>query len=338
MQLELPGVRIVDVETCDFGLMAPLDTAALLRAARGEDGARYLASPVARTLVAELGVERRHLTQVPGQPVAPGRLNALDLARSAVGRLAARRRDELARLDALIFVSTSNPNPCNSQAALLAETAGLSASCFDLKAGCSGGVLGVAQGALLIGAGCERVLVVMAENLSQLTPPADLRMLLTVGDGAACVLLERSARGGFLRVLHGTAPEHAGSMVVRTPFPPSTPGAQYTYEIADARRARDFLAQRWRTLYRESLAGFADPPDWWFFHQTHAAQVHALLCEHGMTPSRTVNVVTTHGNMGTSTFAVAMARAFPHIRPGQRYLLQAVGGGISWCSIVAEHA
>ena len=31
----------------------------------------------------------------------------------------------------------------------------------------------------------ERVLVVMAENLSQLTPAEDLRMLLTVGDGAA---------------------------------------------------------------------------------------------------------------------------------------------------------
>ena len=91
MQLEIPGVRIVDVETCDFGLMRRLDTAALLRAARPTDGARYLASPVARRLVAELGVERRYLTHVPGQPVRPGRLNAFDLAQSALGRLAARR-------------------------------------------------------------------------------------------------------------------------------------------------------------------------------------------------------------------------------------------------------
>lgn len=338
MQLEIPGVRIVDVETCDFGLMPPpLDTAALLRAARPTDGARYLASPVARRLVAELGVERRYLTQVPGQPARPGRLNAFDLARSALGRLAARRRDELAQLDALIFVSTSNPNPCNSQAALLAETCGLRASCLDLKAGCSGGVFALAQGALLIRAGCERVLVVMAENLSQLTPPDDLRMLLTVGDGAACVLLERSVRGGFLRVLHGTAPEHAGAMTVRTPFPPPTADARYAYEISEAGPARDFLHQRWRTLYQESLAGLNGTPDWWFFHQTHGAQVDALLREHGMDPSCTVNVVTTHGNMGTPTFAVAMARAFPRLRPGQRYLLQAVGGGISWCSIVAEH-
>ena len=337
MQLEIPGVRIVDVETCDFELMPRLDTSALLGAARPTDGARYLASPVAQRLLAELGVEHRYLTHVPGQPVAPGRLNAFDLARSALERLVARRRDALAQLDALIFVSTSNPNPCNSQAALLAETCGLRASCFDLKAGCSGGVFGVAQGALLIRAGCERVLVVMAENLSQLAPPDDLRMLLTVGDGAACVLLERSVNGGFLRVLHGTAPEHAGAMTVRTPFPPPTADARYAYEIREAGPARDFLHQRWRTLYQESLAGLNGRPDWWFFHQTHGAQVDALLREHGMDPSRTANVVTTHGNMGTPTFAVAMARAFPRLRPGQRYLLQAVGGGISWCSIVAEH-
>lgn len=338
MQLELPGVRIVDVETCDFGRLPSLDTAALVRLARPTDGARYLASPVARRLVAELGVERRYLTQVPGQAVAPARLNALDLAQSAVQRLAARRRDELARLDALIFVSTSNPNPCNSQAALLADICGLRASCLDLKAGCSGGVLGVAQAALLIRAGCERVLVVMAENLSQLTRPDDLRMLLTVGDGAACVLLERSDRGGFLRVLHGTAPEHAQAMIVATPFPPPTADARYGYEIREAAPARDFVQQRWRELYDESIAGLNGAPDWWFFHQTHGAQVDSLLSEHGMDPSRTVNVVTTHGNMGTPTFAVAMAQAFQRLQPGQRYLLQAVGGGISWCSIVGEHA
>jgi 3-oxoacyl-[acyl-carrier-protein] synthase III len=337
MQLEIPGVRIVDVETCDFGLMPRLDTAALLRAARPTDGARYLASPLARRFVAELGVERRYLTHVPGQPARPGRLTAVDLAQSALGRLAARRSGELARLDALIFVSTSNPNPCNSQAALLAERQGLRASCFDLKAGCSGGVLGVAQAALLVHAGCDRVLVVMAENLSQLTSPDDIRMLLTVGDGAACVLLERSARGGFLRVLHGTAPEYAGAMMVRTPFPPATSDAQYAYEMGETGPARDFLQQRWRTLYQDSLAGLNGTPHWWFFHQTHGAQVDGLLREQGRDPSRTVNVVTTHGNMGTPTFAVAMARAFPRVRPGERYLLQAVGGGISWCSIVAEH-
>ncbi|HKA58505.1 MAG TPA: hypothetical protein VKD28_07805, partial [Gemmatimonadales bacterium] len=192
MRLEAPRVRIVDVETCDFGQIPTYDVAAVLQAACPADASRYLTSAASRRLISQLGVSRRHLTQLPGAPPQCGRLNALDLARSAVQRLQARRSHALQRLDALIFVSTSNPNPCNSQAALLADACGLKASCLDIKAGCSGGVLGLLQAALLLEAGCRRVLVVMAENLSQFTPPDDLRMLLTVGDGAACVLLERA--------------------------------------------------------------------------------------------------------------------------------------------------
>lgn len=340
MQLSVPNVRIADVETCDFGLLPSVETETLLRAAHPTDWRRYLESDTARRFLADLGVERRHLTQIPGQPPAPSRLNALDLARSAVSRLRARRPAELAALDALIFVSTSNPNPCNSQAALLAGEFGLNASCLDLKAGCSGGVLGLIQAALLIGSGCERVLVVMAENLSQLTPPDDLRMLLTVGDGAACVLVERCVGPGFLTMIHGTDPSLARAMEVRAPFPPISADARYAFEVQGAAAASAFIASRWRSLYQESLAGAGVPASqlaYWFFHQTHGAQVTSLLTECGVPPSRTVRVVTRHGNMGTPTFACAMARGFAQVRPGDRYLLQAVGGGVSWAAIVAEH-
>ncbi len=339
MQLEAPNVRIADVETCDFTLVPAYDTVTLLRAARPRDAQRYLGSAVARGLIAELGVERRHLTQLPGERAAPGRLTAFELARSAVARLQARRAAELARLDAVIFVSTSNPNPCNSQAALLAEACGLTGSCFDLKAGCSSGVLGLMQGALLIRSGCERVLVVMAENLSQLTPADDLRMLLTVGDGAARVLLERAAGAGFLAMLHGSEPGLARTMMVRTPFPPSGADSQYVYEFGDTNGTAAFLHARWREVFRESLAAAglaATDLAHAVFHQTHAAQIQELAADLGLDPDRVPSVVAEHGNMGTPTFAVALSRV--QLRPGDRYLLQAVGGGVSWGAIVAEHA
>ena len=150
MRLEAPRVRIVDVETCDFSQIPAYDTAAVLEAARPAHAARYLTSAVSRRLISQLGVSRRHLTQLPGAAPHRGRLNALDLAQSAVQRMQARGPHALQRLDALIFVSTSNPNPCNSQAALLAEACGIKASCLDIKAGCSGGVLGVLQAALRV--------------------------------------------------------------------------------------------------------------------------------------------------------------------------------------------
>lgn len=340
MRLSAPAVRIADVETCDFTLMPRYDTSELLRASRPDDAEHCLTSAVSRRLIAELGVQYRHLTHVPGTPPAAGRLTAFDLARSAVMRLQARRASDLARLDALIFVSTSNPNPCNSQAALLARELGLSGSCMDLKAGCSSGVLGLVHAALLIRAGCERVLVVMAENLSQFTPAEDLRMLLTVGDGAACVLLERATGPGFLAMVHGTRATFAGAMSVRTPFPPASADARYVYEFGDTRETATFLRTQWLAVFDESLslAGIerADLA-YALVHQTNVAQVSGLAADLGLGPARMPMVVDALGNMGTPTFAVALARAHASLRPGQRYLLQAVGGGVSWCSIVGEH-
>jgi len=331
----------VDVETCDFGLMRSCDTVTLLQLACPDSWQRYLDSQVARRLIAELGVERRYLTHVPGQVPDPGRRTAIDLARSAVERLRARRAQELARLDALIFVSTSNPNPVNCQAAMLAEQLGLSASCFDLKAGCSSGVLGLAHAALLIDAGCERVLVVAAENLSQIMPADDLRALLSVGDGAACVLVEKCGGPGFLGIVHGTAPAFGTAMAVRTPFPPARADARYVYQFSDPQGTREFLHERWRSLVHESTeaAGIrAIDVAQFCFHQTHRGQVDTLMSDLGIDPARVPRVVRDHGNMGSPTFAVAMAQVFPTIAPGQIYLLAAVGGGVSWCAIVAEHS
>ena len=341
MQLRIPGVRIADVETCDFSLMPCYDTPTLVQLARPDMGQRYLESAVSLRFISELGVQRRHLTHVPGQVADPERPTALDLARSAVKRLLARSPRALDRLDAILFVSTSNPNPCNCQAALLADQLGLTASCLDLKSGCSGGVLGVAQAALLVDAGCERVLVVMAENLSQLTPADDMRMLLTVGDGAACVVVEKCDGAGFLGVLHGTEPRLAGAMAMRTPFPPANSEARYVYEVSDANTARVFLHDRWRSLLRESVAaaglGVGDVQHW-FLHQTHGEQVDGLMNDLPLDPARVARVVHEHGNMGSPTFAVAMSRSFSRMVPGERYLMAAVGGGLSWCAIVAEHA
>jgi 3-oxoacyl-[acyl-carrier-protein] synthase III len=340
MLLEARDVRIADAETCDFDLMPAYATAELLRRALPGDGERYLRSPTSRRLLQELGVERRHLTCVPGEPADPARLNAIDLGCSAVARLQTRRAADLERLDALIFVSTSNPNPCNSQAALLAERCGLRASCMDLKAGCSGGVLGLLQAALLIRSGCQRVLVVMAENLSQFAPLDDLRMLLTVGDGAACVLLERSPGRGFVTMVHGTEPRLARTMRVASTFPPSSSDARYVYEFHDILEASAFQRALWRSVFRDTLeAGGleARDVDRLFCHQTHAGQVRELITDLELDSSRVPNVVLRHGNMGTPTFAVALARSLHELEPGQHYLLQAVGGGVSWCAILGEH-
>lgn len=139
---------------------------------------------------------------------------------------------------------------------------------------------------------------------------------------------------------HGTEPALAGAMAVRAPFPPTSADARYVYEFRDARAVADSLRARWRDLFHESLAaaGLArDDLGYALFHQTHVEQVQSLVADLGLDPARVPMVVVGHGSMGTPTFAVALARVHAKLWPGCRYLLQAVGGGVSWCAIVAEH-
>jgi len=340
MRFERAHARIADVETCDFALMREYSTAEVLQSVQPERWERLLSSPVSRALIDELGVETRRLTHLPGAPADPGRLGALALAASAIRRMAERREAEFAALDAIVFVSTTNPNPCNCQASLLAHESGLAASCLDLKAGCSGGVFGLLQAALMIEGGCRRVLVVMAETLSQLTDPTDLRMALGVGDGAACVLLERCDAPAFRVMVHATDPAFARSMQVEEPFPPTSPDARYVYALRDTTRTQEHLRRRWCELFAEVMAaGGLEPAAlhrvW--LHQTHCGQVEALRGAFGLTAGQAPKIVHRHGNMGTPTFAVAMAADFASLRPGDPYLLQAVGGGVSGCAILAEH-
>ena len=164
-------------------------------------------------------------------------------------------------------------------------------------------------------------------------------MLLTVGDGAACVLLERTPYGGgFLTMIHGSEPALAGTMTIAARFPPLDASIRYEYEFNDVSTTAEFIRTRWRSLLCESLASAGTARvRYAVFHQTHAAQLRDLMADMQLDPARVPVVVGDYGNMGTPTFAVALAQIHSRLAPGDRYLLQAVGGGVSWCAIVAEH-
>jgi 3-oxoacyl-[acyl-carrier-protein] synthase III len=165
-------------------------------------------------------------------------------------------------------------------------------------------------------------------------------MLLTVGDGAACVLLERAPGPGFLAMVHGTEPRLTQTMKISAPFPPATSDSRYVYEFSRTLEAMEFQRSRWRSLFRDTLAACGVAPGelaQMVFHQTQRRQVEDLVADLGLDPARVPSVVEDYGNMGTPTIAVALARVFQRLNAGERYLLEAVGGGVSWCAIVAEH-
>ena len=78
---------------------------------------------------------------------------------------------------------------------------------MDTRTGCSAGLFALATGALYLGAGAERVLVVGAETFSKIIPPEHKVAALALGDGAGawCSAVVRARGFDARRICRPTA-------------------------------------------------------------------------------------------------------------------------------------
>jgi 3-oxoacyl-[acyl-carrier-protein] synthase-3 len=111
-----------------------------------------------------------------------------------------------ARLD-LIIVATATPDyPFPATACLVQDALGAArAGAFDLSAGCTSFVYGLAVGSQMIISGAyDQVLVIGAETLSRIINWTDRNTCVLFGDGAGAVLLQASdVPGGVLSAVLG---------------------------------------------------------------------------------------------------------------------------------------
>lgn len=124
--------------------------------------------------------------------VAPPGITAADL-----GAHAARQIDGYAEADGLIFVTQSPDHFQPANAAILHGRLGLKSdcACFDVGLGCSGWVYGLYLASLMVEhGGCEKVLLVAADTLSQCVNPRDRAVAALFGDAGTATLIERSTR------------------------------------------------------------------------------------------------------------------------------------------------
>ena len=105
-----------------------------------------------------------------------------------------------------------------STAAILADRLGAgNAAAYDLAAGCTGFMYGIAQAFGMVESGLSRrALVVGADVLSKLMNFADRSTCVLFGDGAGAVVVERVARGRASSA-SSSAPTEAGGKDLHLP-------------------------------------------------------------------------------------------------------------------------
>ncbi len=263
---------------------------------------------------------------------------ALDAARHAL-KAAGRDANEID----LIIVATSTPDMVfPSTACILQNKLGANGCpAFDVQAVCSGFVYALTVADAMVRVGSARcALVVGSEIFSRLLDFSDRTTCVLFGDGAGAVILEASETPGILASdLHADGkyvdllcvPGHvAGGVASGDPL--LKMDGQAVFKLAVGVLEKSARA----TLEKAGMG--ADQVDWLIPHQANIRIMQSTARKLRIPPEKVVVTVDQHGNTSAASIPLALDHGVRsgQVRPGQTVLLEGVGGGFTWGSVLLK--
>jgi 3-oxoacyl-[acyl-carrier-protein] synthase-3 len=225
-------------------------------------------------------------------------------------------------------------------AQLSPEAAGIAGSpAFDVQAVCAGFIYAMSVADAMIRAGnAKRALVVGAEVFSRLLDFNDRTTCVLFGDGAGAVVLEASDKPGILATdIHADGkyvgllcvPGHVqGGQILGDPV--LKMDGQGVFKLAVGvleETARAVLAK----------AGLQDSDlDWLVPHQANIRIIQSTAKKMKLSMDKVLLTVADHGNTSAASIPLALdvgVRA-GKLQPGQLVMLEGVGGGFAWGSVL----
>ena len=239
----------------------------------------------------------------------------------------------------LLIVATVTPDfAFPSTAALLATQLGArKAGAYDLSAGCTGFMYGLAQAYGMVASGLsKRALVIGGDVLSKILDWHDRSTLVLFGDGAGAVVLEPVAERGFLGFELGA--DGAGGENLWLPGSGSRAfDDPEKYVKMNGREVFRFatrvLVQSAEELLQQCGTSIADV-DVYVPHQANVRIIDHATRKLGVPSERVVVNVDRYGNTssGSIPLALADAAADGRLRPGKLVLMTGMGAGLTWGS------
>jgi 3-oxoacyl-[acyl-carrier-protein] synthase-3 len=276
------------------------------------------------------GIARRH--------IADESQTSSDLALEAAKNALVAAGVEASQID-LIVVATSTPDYIfPSTACLLQRKLGVAGcAAFDVQAVCTGFIyaLATADGFIKSGA-AKHALVVGAEVFSRILDWNDRATCVLFGDGAGAVVLAAGDRPG----IHATRLHADGSQVDILSVPGNVCRGKIQgspYLQMNGQGVFKLAVRVLEESARETLAAAGmrlSDIDWLIPHQANVRILEATARKLEVPREKLVVTVDHHGNTSAASVPLALdeyVRA-GRIRPGQRVLLQGVGGGFTWGS------
>lgn len=241
----------------------------------------------------------------------------------------------------LIIVATTTPDMVFPSTAciLQAKLGAAGGAAFDVQAVCSGFVYALATADLFIRNGhCRHALVVGAEIYSRILNWSDRATCVLFGDGAGAVVLSASDAPGIM-----SSHLHADGRYSKLL---AVPGQVSHGAIS----GEPLLTMEGNAVFRfavKVLVELADEAlaanglqksdiDWLVPHQANVRIIEATAKKLELDMARVIVTVDRHANTSAASIPLALdvAVADGRIRPDQHVLLEGVGGGFTWGSVL----
>lgn len=298
--------------------------------------------------LAQKGVETSDEWIVERTGIRARHFAAPEVASSDLAVEAARRAIEAAGITPddldLIIVATSTPDMVFPSTATMVQhklgTAGCPA--FDVQAVCSGFIYALTVADSMIRAGtAQKALVIGAEVFSRILDFKDRTTCVLFGDGAGAVVIGASDEPGILATdIHAdgkhrdilSVPGHvSGGNVLGDPVLKMDGQAVFKLAVGVLEEtARASLAK----------ADLQDSDiDWLIPHQANIRIMQSTARKLKMPTEKVVVTVDQHGNTSAASIPLALDTAVRdgRIQRGQRLMLEGVGGGFTWGSVLVKY-
>jgi 3-oxoacyl-[acyl-carrier-protein] synthase III len=290
-------------------------------------------------IVERTGIKERHIA-------ADGELT------SDLGIAAAKRALEVAQIDAkdidLIILATSTPDQTFPATAVTIQAAlgSTQGAAFDMQAVCSGFVYALTTADNFLKSGQhKRALVIGAETFSRILDWEDRTTCVLFGDGAGAVVVEaqRAAPGkGEDRGIIGSVLRSDGRykhMLFVDGGPSSSKSVGHLR--MQGREVFRFAVSAIAEVIDDTLKAYdlkPDDIDWFVPHQANKRILDGTAKKLGIAPEKIVMTLEKHGNTSAASIPLALDAAVKdgRLKKGHLVLMEAMGGGFTWGSVLAR--
>jgi 3-oxoacyl-[acyl-carrier-protein] synthase-3 len=287
-------------------------------------------------IVQRTGIRERHLA-------AQGEYTS-DLAIHAARAALADAGIDAQSVD-LILLATSTPDRSFPASAVTVQAAlGITqGAAFDLQAVCSGFVYGLVTADSLLKAGLfKRALVIGSETFSRLLDWKDRTTCVLFGDGAGAVVMELQPQPG--------TNEDRGILTAHLRSDGRHMGKLYSDGGVSTTGTAGVVKMEGRAVFKHAVAMITDvidaafnatgytaaDIDWFVPHQANKRIIDDSAQKLGIDPKKVVITVDKHGNTSAASIPLALCVAVRdgRIKRGNLVLLEAMGGGFTWGSVI----